>query len=180
MSSNSNTEQYLAKRFLTLDGSGGGHTCHTSQLEKADNSLVDSPKKIDRPVTFIIAHSPKNNVLVEMDDGYGTEDITTLWGSGNLEKKSGNCIGRKMEGNLAADLFFSPDKIYYLSKNPQHEIKLKYAKWNTKEIRGILEKDNNIQKANEKIKGEIKIQQDKDLTQLHPQLEKEVLQTLPL
>ena len=174
MSSNSNTKQYFIKRVVALKDSGGGHTCHTAQLEKGDNSIIDSSIKIDRPVTFIIAHSPKNNVLVEMDDGYGTEDIRTLWGSGNLEKKTGNCIGRKMEGNFASDMFFSPDKIHYLSKNPQHEIKLKYAKWNTKEIRGILEKDNNIQKANEKIKGEIKIQQDKDLTQLHPQLEKEV------
>jgi hypothetical protein len=174
MSSNSNTEQYLAKRFLTLDGSGGGHTCHTAQLEKADNSIVDSSKKIGRPVTYTIAHSPKNNVLVEMDNGYATEDIRTLWGSGNLEKKSGDCIGRKMEGNLAADLSFSPDKLIYHSYNPDIDIPLQYAKWNTKEIRGTLEKDNNIQRANEKIKGEIKTQQDKDLTQLHPQLEKEV------
>lgn len=174
MSSNSNTEQYLAKRFLTLDGSGGGHTCHTAQLEKGDNSIVDSSKKIGRPVTFIIAHSPKTKVLIEMDNGYATEDIRTLWGSGNLEKKTGNCIGRKMEGNLAADLFFSPDKIIYYSYNPDIDIPLQYAKWNTKEIREILEKENDMKKANEIIKGEIKIQQDKDLTQLHPQFEKEI------
>jgi hypothetical protein len=174
MSSNSNTKQYFIKRVVALKDAGGGHTCHTAQLEKGDNSIIDSSIKIDRPVTFIIAHSPKNNVLVEMDDGYGTEDIRTLWGSGNLEKKTGNCIGRKMEGNFASDMFFSPDKIHYLSKNPQHEIKLKYAWLDMKGIYEILAKENDIKKADEMAEDKITIQQDKNLTQLHPQFAKEV------
>ena len=42
MSSNSNTEQYFAKRVLALKDVGGGHTHYTSQLEKLDNSLKNN------------------------------------------------------------------------------------------------------------------------------------------
>jgi hypothetical protein len=178
MSSNSNTKQYFIKRVVALKDAGGGHTCHTAQLEKGDNSIIDSSIKIDRPVTFIIAHSPKNNVLVEMDDGYGTEDIRTFWSSGNLEKKSGNCIGRKMEGNFASDMFFSPDKIHYLSKNPQHETKLKYARLDMKGIYEILDKTNDMKNGDELAEEKITIQQNRDLTILHPQYAKEVFDSI--
>ena len=177
MSSDSNTKQYFAKRVLALKGTGGGHTSYTAQLEKSDNSIVDSFFRAKKTGEVIIAYSPQNNVLVDLDNGYGTKDIKTAWGSGNLEKKEGEYIGRKMEGCLAGDLFWSPDTIIYYSYNPIFDIPLQYAKLNTKKMFEILDKNANMKVADELIKEEIKIQQDKDLDDLHPQWQREIFET---
>ena len=174
MSSDSNTKQYFAKRVWALKGTGGGHTSYTAQLEKCDNSMVDSFLRANKRGEVIIAYSPKNNVLVDMDNGYGTEDIKSVWGSGDLVRKDGHSIGRKMEGCLAGDLFWSPDTILYYSYNPIFDVKLQYGKLNTKKMFEILDEHPNMKIADEFIKVEIKVQQDKDLDELHPQWQREI------
>ena len=166
------TKTYLSTKINSLIGDGGGHSCKSAILEGLDNSK-DAFKKSNReiPVPYIIiALSFVRNVLALFDNATGSEDIRTVWGSGEISIKSTDCIGKKMTGCLASDLYFVPKTTMYISFNPAYPIPLQYSKWDVKGMCEVFDRQFNMKLADEEIKDLIEMQTNKKLTDLHPTL----------
>ena len=123
-----NNTVYFSTKFSSLIGDGGGHSCKSAILEGFDNSK-DAFKKthVVNPVIIIVLSFIKN-ILAIFDNATGTEDIRTPYGCGEISKKTADCIGKKMTGCLAADLYFVSETIMYYSYNHAFNIPLQYSK----------------------------------------------------
>jgi hypothetical protein len=164
------TKTYLATKINSLIGDGGGHSCKSAILEGLDNSK-DAFKKSNRdiPIPYIfIVWSFVRNVLAIFDNAKGAEDIRTVWGGGDISIKSTDCIGKKMTGCLAADLYFVPETVMYISFNSAYSIPLQYSKWDVKGMCEVFDRQFNMKLADEEITDLIEMQTNKKLTDLHP------------
>lgn len=172
------TKTYFSTRFSSLIGDGGGHSCKSALLEALDNSK-DAFKKtnVANPVIMIVMSSQRN-IFAIFDNATGTEDIRAVWGSGEISKKTADCIGKKMTGCLAADLYFVPETTMYYSFNHAFNIPLQYSKWDVKGMCGILTEEPNMRLADDKIKDFIEMQRNKKLKDLHPTLLAELKETV--
>jgi hypothetical protein len=164
-----NNKVYFSTKFSSLIGDGGGHSCKSAILEAIDNSK-DAFKKSNReiPIPYIIiALSFVRNVLAIFDPMKGAEDIRTLWGGGDISIKPADCMGKKMTGNLAADLYFVPETILYFSHNPIFQIPWQFAKLDVKEMRKTLNEEPNMRLADAKFNDHFEVQAQKNLKKLH-------------
>ena len=164
-----NNTVYFSTKFSSLIGDGGGHSCKSAILEGFDNSK-DAFKKthVVNPVIIIVLSFIKN-ILAIFDNATGTEDIRTPYGCGEISKKTADCIGKKMTGGLAGDLYFMPETIMYYSFNPTFQTPLQFAKLDVKKMCEILNEEPNMRLADDKIKNLFRVQRDPDCNELHPQ-----------
>lgn len=163
-----NNKIYFSTKFSSLIGDGGGHSCKSAKLEGLDNSK-DAFKKTNvvNPV-IIIALSFVRNVLAIFDNATGTEDIRTPYGCGEISKKSDDCMGKKMTGCIAADLYFVPETIMYYSFNRAFQIPLQFAKLDVKKMCEILNEEPNMRLADAKFNDNcFEVQAKKNLKTLH-------------
>ena len=168
--SSEHTKSYFSTKFSSLIGDGGGHSCKSAILEALDNSKDAFKKSISvnlHPV-IMIGISSQRNIFAIFDNATGTEDIRAVWGSGEISKKTADCIGKKMTGCLAADLYFVSETIMYYSYNHAFNIPLQYSKWDVKGMCGVLTEEPNMRLADDKIKDFIEMQRNKKLKELHP------------
>ena len=153
---------------------GGGHTSSSAVLEDLDNANDSFILGDVQNPTILMGYSAENNVMATMDNGVGTDDIRKAYGCGTISKKPAGCSGKFMQGGLAASLSLIPAAIMWFSFNPTHPIPLKLAKWESDKIKKIVNSESNQKEANEKFQDHIKIQADRELTELHPRYAEEI------
>jgi len=106
------TGQLLSTRLQQLAGEAAGHTNESAQYE----ITFDNPIDIDANNIKLI-YSCENLCWAILDDGPGAKNIDNLWGTGEgMKIKSGDKIGNKIAGELAAATFFEPNRLMYFSR----------------------------------------------------------------
>ena len=106
------TGQLLSTRLQQLAGESAGHTNESAQYE----ITFDNPVDIEANNIKLIC-CPENLCWAILDDGPGAQNIENLWGTGEgMKIKSGDKIGNKIAGELAAATFFEPKRLMYFSR----------------------------------------------------------------
>jgi hypothetical protein len=106
------SSQLLSTRIQQLAGEAAGHNNESAHYEITFDNPLDV--NADKIILFIC---PSKLCWAILDNGPGIRNIENLWGTGEgLKVKTGDKIGNKIAGELAASTFFQADKTMYFSR----------------------------------------------------------------